>query len=215
LIETANGQIQKGDVAAAIASLEQALAIEPTRRETLVVLIALIQQHAIGIVQSGDTKAGYAMFMKASGHARTLMTTYPELNEQERNLASNALYNEACAYGVGGEPQKALSSLKDAFGAGFSDLALVERDSDLASVRSLPEFKLILEEQATKAREKAREEAKRLLAANQPFPFSFALPDLDGKTVSLADFKDKVLIVDIWGTWCPPCRMEVPHFIEL
>lgn len=43
----------------------------------------------------------------------------------------------------------------------------------------------------------------------------FALKDLDGKQVKLSDFKDKVVILDFWATWCPPCRNEIPHFIEL
>ena len=47
------------------------------------------------------------------------------------------------------------------------------------------------------------------------FPFTFDLPDLEDKSVKLADFKGKVTIVDVWGTWCPPCREEIPHFIDL
>lgn len=37
----------------------------------------------------------------------------------------------------------------------------------------------------------------------------------DGKTVSLADFKGKIVVLDFWGSWCPPCRMELPIFQKI
>lgn len=38
----------------------------------------------------------------------------------------------------------------------------------------------------------------------------FSLQDLSGKSVSLADLKGKVVFLNFWATWCPPCRTEMP-----
>ncbi|HEY9188239.1 MAG TPA: TlpA disulfide reductase family protein [Ignavibacteria bacterium] len=43
----------------------------------------------------------------------------------------------------------------------------------------------------------------------------FTLEDLNGKNVKLSDFKGKVVIINFWATWCPPCKAEIPDFIEL
>lgn len=43
----------------------------------------------------------------------------------------------------------------------------------------------------------------------------FTLNDLNGKPFSLSQTKGKVVILDFWATWCPPCRMEIPHFESL
>ena len=44
---------------------------------------------------------------------------------------------------------------------------------------------------------------------------NFTLPGLDGKMVSLTDYKDKVVLLNIWATWCPPCVEEMPSMEKL
>jgi peroxiredoxin len=51
-------------------------------------------------------------------------------------------------------------------------------------------------------------------AAKQEAP-DFTLNDIDGRPVSLADYRGKVVILDFWAPWCPPCKREIPDLISL
>lgn len=53
------------------------------------------------------------------------------------------------------------------------------------------------------------------LRSGNPSAASFSYPDINGKTVSLADLKGKYIYIDVWATWCGPCRGELPALKEL
>lgn len=45
--------------------------------------------------------------------------------------------------------------------------------------------------------------------------YNFAFPDTEGKIVKLSDFKGKLVYIDVWATWCTPCKQEIPHLKTL
>jgi cytochrome c biogenesis protein CcmG/thiol:disulfide interchange protein DsbE len=52
-------------------------------------------------------------------------------------------------------------------------------------------------------------------AKTKPANLTFTLKDMDGADVKLSTYKGKVIVLDFWATWCGPCKVEIPAFVEL
>ncbi len=185
--------------------LEDALKQDPKDRPALYILSVI---SSVGADKAKTEDYKLMSLRKSITTFSRLRDEYKTLSPEEAKFAPQVQLNEARVLAIEDKPKPALDLIVKLFDEGFSDYDAIEGQPDLKAVRSLPEYREKMDKAVLAG-------VKADIAKNESFPFDFDLKDVDGKAVKLADFKGNVTIVDVWGTWCPPCRMEIPHFVEL
>jgi thiol-disulfide isomerase/thioredoxin len=204
--------VEKGDSSRAVRVLDRILSFEPLNRE------ALSGRASVAFEQFERATAPSeraAALDKAAGLVRTLHRAYEKSTKKESALFAQVLYAEARMNVSQGQDQRALAVLREAYDGGFDPFDQVEKDQSMASLRSSQGYLALLKSIDDANLAKARERVKDHLKRPPGIAFDFTLPDLDGKPVSLGQLKGKVVFIDIWGTWCKPCREAIPNLIAL
>ncbi len=210
---TAEGEVQKAlqaagdDLPKAISILDKAIKQFPDNREVLFLL------GAMSVVQGEEVKdkvERIALFHKSTAAFARLAKLNKDLKPNEKAFMGRSQIGEARALALEGKVQESMATIQRAMALGFDDLDALESEKDLDAVSKLPEFRASVESAYKASVAAQKKEVTEEIAQTKSFPFDFELKDTDDKTVTLADYKGKVTIVDIWGTWCPPCREGDP-----
>lgn len=166
------------------------------------------QARAEGVAAYDEAVEKYARVLE-------LLNDLPAPEEAKDQVRQTVYYNTACARSMQGRVDEALTSFGQALEAGFDDYEHIGKDTDLDPIRNEPRFAQLLERARARVDEEARAAAAKALSRDALFAYDFTVTTLDGQRLALSDLRGKVVIVDFWGTWCPPCRAEIPHFVEL
>lgn len=159
------------------------------------------------------------MFFDRTAPLQTLASTLPALYDTDPKEAEaryeeiNAKYAETC--------KSFLASYPDSPAAPYALLNLDGQnfmDGYTALTPQARQSIFMFAVEKAKSRNAQRMEAEKRMAEMEsgtvPAP-AFSLPDLNGKTVSLADFKGKWVILDFWGSWCRWCVKGFPELKDI
>lgn len=199
LISLSVHMVQKGDTDGALGVLEK---LQETSDSQYIPPL-LIQIYHLKSRKAADDATALAYIQKSTEILRGLDLDQPGI--------ADIFFQEAILLGKNQQGEQALAPLREAFEKGYAEISEAEEafaDNE-AALKLVQEF-------AAPIRLQLREEARTQIADSETFPFGFESTAVDDETIiSTEELKGKVVIVDLWGTWCPPCREEIPHFVKL
>jgi thiol-disulfide isomerase/thioredoxin len=118
-------------------------------------------------------------------------------------------YEKGAAFALDGETDKALQMVELALKAEPNIGRYITSDERFANLADSDEYQKLLRDA-----EIAAIEQNITVPLGAPAP-DFELEDFSGAVYKLSDFRDKVVLLNIWATWCPPCQAEIPDLIEI
>ncbi len=197
--------LQQRDIPTAITLLEESLDKLPEDRDMTLSLVALRLQYDMQLAGQEELTVALASMKETDATITRLLGEDPELPP---NLLQMFHISRARSHAHGGDADQAIAALSLAAASGFDQFTAVINDPFFESLKGNDAFESGVEQMKKKATEQK-------LASFESFDFDFELTDLEGNPIKLSDYKGKLVIADIWGTWCPPCKAEIPHFVEL
>lgn len=166
------------------------------------------------VLAETNRKKAHPVVVEGGKLARELLAN-PEFPAAIREEVREAIYRQACSEAALNEADEAVQSLQDLFGLGFEDFERIMNEPDFAKLADNEAFQKVFAERQKAAAEKLLGQAREEIAAFESFAFDFNTTDLAGRPLTLEGLQGKLVVVDFWGTWCPPCRAEIPAFVRL
>jgi len=162
---------------------------------------------------STNTSVSSKLYLSEAKIAGNLRNN-PGFPVQSHALLAPHLLASAYAHAAKKDEAQTLASLQAAFDAGFTDFASLKEHEMIAGYKSQAVMTLINTRTANYKQE-LKVWARNSITNFQSFQFKFDVADIDAGRIRNSDYQGRILVLDLWATWCQPCREAIPDFVKL
>ena len=150
----------------------------------------------------------------AQGNVARNLHNNPGYPHDSLEILGQPLVNLAKSYAFKKKSNAALNTLTEAFEIGYTEFDTVLEEPLFESVEQ-EALKNLVSEHQNVYRTKLEQWSRNELAKFKSLQVDYDVVNVNGGRISSEDTLGKVTVVDLWATWCQPCREGIPHFIEL
>ncbi len=162
----------------------------------------------------GRNKRIASQLFSAQGKVAQNLRNNPGYPSQSLNVLGQPIMNLARAHAFNDDEVSALETIKEAFEIGYTNFEKTAMAPAFANIDQQQLKKTIRAHRTAYKRKLVRWSREELNRFGQ-FQINFDVADVNGGRISSKDLKGKVTVLDLWATWCAPCREGIPHFVKL
>lgn len=138
-----------------------------------------------------------------------------KLSPKSHKYLAQPLYDKALVLWQKQERELAANALKVSFEAGFSEVAKAKSDFNYEFLAATDIIRTTIESAVDSMVASEIKKARKLMLEFNSFAYNIDVDGLESGRLTSAQFAGKPMVVDLWATWCPPCRKSTPHFVRL
>lgn len=142
------------------------------------------------------------------------LKTNPGFPQQSLPLLADHLMGGAYAGAMAKDENATAAAIQLAFDNGFNNFEPLLENEFIKELKSDKVSKLI-DTRFRGYKSELQKWARESIAAFPAFDFKFDVADIEAGRIRNGDYRGRVLVLDLWATWCPPCREAIPHFVKL